>query len=71
MARIPLTSRALKAGKGLGVDSYITRYSKDNDTMGIPFAVISVIFFFLADMPLSMAKAQVDEIVITAQARTR
>lgn len=46
LARIPLTISALKSGKGLWVDSYITRYSKDDDTMGIPLAVISVSFFY-------------------------
>lgn len=66
---IPLTIRALKAGKGLRVDSYITRYSQDDNTMGIPLAVISVSSF--TDMPLSTVKVQADEMTITAQVRTR
>ena len=43
-SRLPLTIRALNAGKGVSVDASILKYSEENNTMGIPLATVSVSF---------------------------
>lgn len=41
-SRLPLTIRALNAGKGISVDASILKYSRENNTMGVPLATVSV-----------------------------
>ena len=50
-SRLPLTIRALNAGKGITVDASILKYSRDNNTMGVPLATVSVSFLSVHAFP--------------------
>lgn len=52
-SRLPLSISALKAGKGIWVDGSMLRYSKEDKTMGMPLAVVSV-----SSLPLTLVYDQ-------------
>lgn len=52
-SRLPLSIVSLKAGKGIWVDGSMLRYSKEDKTMGMPLAVVSV-----SPLPLTLVYDQ-------------
>lgn len=72
MDRLPLSIRALNAGKGVSIDASINGYSKENHTMDIPLATISEVRLFLCTLVLTVhIRLKQTKNVSTAQARSR